>query len=135
MTPPAAPPRDESTVGPAPPAAMAAGVLAGLGALVLLYLAFLVFALGGLSSDGADRVWALLPLAAGVAAAVALSLAFGALLQFTSRNMTFEEQEVFGGTLSIVAVVFDTWMVLWMRKAARHLRTELDGRMRTALAM
>jgi hypothetical protein len=49
---------------------MAAGVLAGLGALVLLYLAFLVFALGGLSSDGADRVWALLPLAAGVAAGV-----------------------------------------------------------------
>ena len=49
---------------------LAAAVLAGIGALVLLALAFLVLALGGLSSDGADRAWALLPLAAGLAAAL-----------------------------------------------------------------
>jgi hypothetical protein len=45
-------------------------VIALIGALVLLFLAFLVLALGGLDSDGAGRLWALLPLAAGVAAAV-----------------------------------------------------------------
>jgi peptidoglycan/LPS O-acetylase OafA/YrhL len=70
MTPPAAPPRHPSPVESSPPAAIAAAVLAGLGALVLLCLAFLVLALGGLSSDGADRAWALLPLAAGLAAAL-----------------------------------------------------------------
>lgn len=71
----------------------------------------------------------------GVLGAIGLSLAFGALLTFTSRNMTFTQQEVFGGTLSIVAVGFVTWMVFWMRTAARNMRTELDARMRTALAV
>jgi len=70
MTPPAALPRHTRPVDPAPRAALAAGVLAGLGALVLLYLAFLVLALGGLSADGAERSWALLPLAAGVVTAL-----------------------------------------------------------------
>ncbi len=73
--------------------------------------------------------------ATGVGVAVGLSLAFGALLTFTSRAMTFQQQEVFGGTLSIVAVGFVTWMVLWMRRAARHLRSQLDGRMQAAVAV
>ena len=73
--------------------------------------------------------------AAGVATAVVLSLAFGAVLQFTSRSMTFEQQEVFGGGLSIVAVGFVTWMIFWMRRAARGLRAELDGRMEHAVLM
>ncbi len=73
--------------------------------------------------------------AIGVGVAVGLSLAFGAMLTFTSRNMTFEQQEIFGGTLSIIAVGFVTWMVLWMRKAARYLKAELDGRMQAAVAM
>jgi hypothetical protein len=70
MTPPTAPPRRARTAEPAPPAAIAAAVIALIGALVLLCLAFLVLALGGLETDGAGRMWALLPLAAGVAAAV-----------------------------------------------------------------
>jgi high-affinity iron transporter len=72
---------------------------------------------------------------AGVTAAVVLSLGFGAVLQFTSRSMTFEQQEVFGGGLSIVAVGFVTWMVFWMRRAARGLRGELAGRLARALSM
>ena len=39
--------------------------------------------------------------AVGVAAAVALSLAFGALLTFTSTNLDTKAQEAFGGTLSV----------------------------------
>ena len=70
MTPPAAVARHARPVDPAPRAALAAGVLAGIGALVLLAVAFLVLALGGLSSGGADRAWALLPLAAGLAGAL-----------------------------------------------------------------
>ena len=70
MTPPTALNRPPRPVDPAPPAAIAAAVIAVIGALVLLFLAFLVLALGGLDSDGAGRLWALLPLAAGLAAAV-----------------------------------------------------------------
>ena len=69
MTPPTDLRRPARPVDPAPPAAVAAAVIALIGALVLLFLAFLVLALGGLDADGAGRLWALLPLAAGVAAA------------------------------------------------------------------
>ena len=69
----------------------------------------------------------------GVAAAVLLSLAFGALLTFTSRAMSFEAQEAFGGIMSIVAVALVTWMIFWMRRAARGMKRELEGQMATAL--
>ncbi|MFF4550130.1 iron uptake transporter permease EfeU [Streptomyces sp. NPDC001435] len=83
-------------------------------------------------SDHRDR---LAPLWAGVLAAVTLSLAFGAVLTFSSSQMSFEAQEAFGGSLSIVAVGFVTWMVFWMRRTARHLKAELQGRLDAALAM
>lgn len=69
----------------------------------------------------------------GVAGAVLLSLAFGAALTFTSRSMSFRAQEIFGGVLSIVAVVFVTWMVFWMKSAARGLKSEFHGQLDKAL--
>jgi high-affinity iron transporter len=71
----------------------------------------------------------------GVAVAVAVSLAFGAVLQFTSATMSFQAQERFGGFASLVAVAFVTWMVFWMRRTARYLKTELQGRLDSALAL
>lgn len=70
----------------------------------------------------------------GVGVAVALSLGVGALLTFTSNSLTFQAQEVFGGVMSLVAVVFVTWMVFWMRRAARSIKGELEGRLSTALS-
>ncbi|MFC5800225.1 iron uptake transporter permease EfeU [Streptomyces formicae] len=82
-----------------------------------------------------DRRDALRPVWAGVGIACVLSLAFGAGLEFGSQELTFEAQELLGGTLSIVAVVLVTWMVFWMRRTARHLRAELHGKLDEALRM
>jgi high-affinity iron transporter len=73
--------------------------------------------------------------AGGVASAVAVSVAFGALLTYTSTSLLsdFRSQEIFGGSMSALAVVFVTWMVFWMRRTARGMRAELDGRLSSAL--
>jgi high-affinity iron transporter len=77
----------------------------------------------------------LAPVAYGVALAVTVSVAFGALLTFTSTTIlqSFQSQEIFGGTLSIVAVGFVTWMVFWMRRTARGMSAELGGRLGSAI--
>ncbi len=78
---------------------------------------------------------ALRPVWLGIAIACALSLAFGAMLEFGTQELTFEAQELLGGTLSIISVGLVTWMVFWMKRTARHLKADLHGRLDTALAM
>ena len=64
----------------------------------------------------------------GVGIAVLVSLAFGALLTYGPRRLTFQAQEAIGGILSIVAVGFVTWMVFWMANHARGMSGELKGK-------
>lgn len=71
---------------------------------------------------------------AGVGAAVALSLGVGALLVFTSAELGFEAQELFGGGMSVVAVAFVTGMVFWMKRNSRSLSGELKDKAEAALS-
>jgi high-affinity iron transporter len=92
--------------------------------VVVILVAFLV---------KTDRRWALRHVWAGVAAAVLLSGAIGAVLTFGTRQLSFETQELIGGSASILAVAFVTAMVFWMRTAARTISGELKGRLDHAL--
>lgn len=69
----------------------------------------------------------------GVGVAVLLSVGFGALVTFTTTTMTFQQQEAFGGGMSVIAVAFVTGMIFWMRSAARTIAEELRGKMTKAL--
>jgi high-affinity iron transporter len=78
---------------------------------------------------------ALPPVWAGVGTAITLSVGFGVALTLASGEMQFKTQETFGGTLSLVAVGLVTWMVFWMRRTARFMKAELEGKLQGALAL
>ncbi|GLZ01080.1 iron uptake transporter permease EfeU [Actinoplanes sp. NBRC 103695] len=94
--------------------------------VVSILVAFLV------KSERKDRlvqVWA------GVGLAVALSVLFGWLLSYTSTTILqkYQHRELFEAITSIAAVCFVTWMIFWMRRAARSIAGELRGRLQDAL--
>ncbi|KAA5827094.1 iron transporter [Saccharopolyspora hirsuta] len=71
----------------------------------------------------------------GVAVAVVLSVGLGAVLTYTAASLSFEAQEAFGGIASIIAVVFVTGMIFWMRRAGRTLAAQLRDRLDDALQL
>ncbi len=75
------------------------------------------------------------PLWIGIGLAVGLSLAVGALLTFAQHGLdTFRAQETFGGVMSLVAVGFVTWMIFWMQRTSRSMKTELHHRLDAVVA-
>jgi len=96
--------------------------------VVSILVAFLV------KSERKDRlpqVWA------GVGLAVALSVFVGWLLSYTSTTVLqkYEHRELFEAITSIAAVVFVTWMIFWMRTAARSIAGQLRSKLTDALAV
>jgi len=71
----------------------------------------------------------------GVTAALVLSVGFGAMITYSSSRMSFEQQETFGGVMSLIAVAFVTWMIFWMRATARTIAADLRGRLTAALRL
>lgn len=78
--------------------------------------------------DVLPRLWA------GVGLAIGLALLIGAVLTFGSYTLTFEAQELLGGTLSLLTVAMVTWMIFWMQRTARTLKKTLEGGIDRALA-
>jgi high-affinity iron transporter len=71
----------------------------------------------------------------GVALAVAVSVGVTLALTLSQQALTFEAQELLGGSLSIIAVGFVTWMIFWMRRVGRTIAAELQGGLERAIAM
>ncbi|MEP6481465.1 MAG: iron uptake transporter permease EfeU [Rhodoglobus sp.] len=78
--------------------------------------------------DVLPRLWL------GIAAAIVLSFGTGAILTWGPYGLSFQGQEILGGSLSILAVGLVTWMILWMARNARELRGELHGKLDAAVA-
>ncbi|AAT89415.1 high-affinity Fe2+/Pb2+ permease [Leifsonia xyli subsp. xyli] len=69
----------------------------------------------------------------GVGVALVVPLGIGALLTWGPYGLSFEAQEAVGGALSLAAVGFVTWMILWMGKTAHSLTATLENRLDAAL--
>jgi high-affinity iron transporter len=115
-------------VGAAVLANLLIGLREGLEAalVVSILVAFLV------RTDRRDvlpRVWI------GVAIAITISIAVTVVLGLAQQALTFTAQEALGGSLSIIAVGFVTWMIFWMRRVGRTISRELEGRLESAVAM
>jgi high-affinity iron transporter len=78
--------------------------------------------------DALRQVWV------GVSTAVAICIAVGVILQIVSSDLPQRQQEGLETVVGGIAVVMVSYMVLWMRRHARHLRGDLETAAGSALA-
>jgi high-affinity iron transporter len=78
--------------------------------------------------DGFRAVWV------GAVAALAISAAAGAVLFVVGAELEGVAEHVFEGCTMVVAAMLLVWMIFWMRRQARTLRTSIEGQVKVALA-
>lgn len=61
----------------------------------------------------------------GVGMAAVLCLGLGIFINLTTGEFPQKQQELFEAIVAMVAVVVLTWMVFWMQRVARHIKTGL----------
>ena len=77
---------------------------------------------------------ALRPMWLGVAAAIAICLAVGALLELLDEELPQRQQEGLETIVGVAAIGIVTFMIVWMRRHARGLSGQLRESARSALA-
>lgn len=70
----------------------------------------------------------------GVIFAAALCLGLGIFINETTGEFPQKQQELFEGLVAVVAVCILTYMVFWMRKVSRSVKTHLEGAIDNALS-
>jgi high-affinity iron transporter len=71
---------------------------------------------------------------AGVVGATALCGAVAIVLRITEENLPQRQQEGLETVVGLAAVAMVTWMIVWMRRHARGLKHDLEGKAAAALA-
>lgn len=79
-------------------------------------------------TDVLPRLWI------GIGASIVMCLGIGALLTWGPYAIGGATQELVIGVLSIIAVGLVTWMIFWMGRNARELKTQLHSRLDAAVA-
>jgi high-affinity iron transporter len=70
----------------------------------------------------------------GVAIAIALCVGVAVVLRVVGQQLPQREQEGLETVIGVVAVAAVTYMIVWMRRHARGIKTALEGSAATALA-
>ncbi|WP_410812859.1 iron uptake transporter permease EfeU [Micromonospora sp. 067-2] len=84
----------------------------------------------------AQRRDGLTPLWAGVAAAIVVAAALGAVLTYVATSLLSGIRlELFEAVTSLIAVAMVTSMIFWMRRSARTIKSEMTTRLTEALGM
>jgi high-affinity iron transporter len=78
--------------------------------------------------EGVRPVWG------GAALALVLSVAVGAVVFGLGAEFAGTGEQLFEGLVSLLAVSLLTWMIFWMRRQGRRLKSELEGRVDSALS-
>ncbi|MDO4226756.1 iron uptake transporter permease EfeU [Neisseria sp.] len=70
----------------------------------------------------------------GVVAAALMCLGLGLAIHTATGEIPQKQQELVVGVIGLVAVAMLTYMVLWMKKAARSMKRQLEDSVQTALS-
>jgi len=70
----------------------------------------------------------------GVGAALAVSLGFLGVLNLLNAEFTGSTEQIFEGVTMLLAAAFLTWMIFWMLRQARYLKSELQQAVQETLA-
>ncbi len=71
---------------------------------------------------------------AGVIAAAVVSIGIAMLLQFIGSSLEEPYEQIFEGTMMLLAVGVLTWMIFWMQYQGRFIKRDLENQVKNTLA-